>query len=84
MQKTSETRSARSVRNRALILFSLIVVVTLLWVLLLMYTNLPVLVLAIVGLLSLFLLSVATAWMVMAVPRSDGTKPHAGAEHDAG
>lgn len=82
MQKKGETRGMHSVRNRALILFSLIVVVTLLWVLLLLFTNLPVLVLAVVGLVSLFLLSVATAWLVMAVPRRGGSQTQADPGHD--
>lgn len=59
--------------KRALILTVLIVVVTFFWVLLLMYTNLPNLALAGIGLLSLLVLSVATAWTAIAFPsRSKG------------
>jgi len=82
VQEKGNTRGAHKVRNRALILFGLIVVVTLLWVLLLLFTNLPVFVLAIVGLVSLFLLSVATAWMVMAVPRRGREQSQAGTGRD--
>jgi hypothetical protein len=54
--------------RRSIILATLIVVVTFFWVLLLLYTNLPTLVLGGIALLSLVLLSVATAWTAMAFP----------------
>lgn len=61
----------RTLRNRVLVLFPMIAVVTLLWTLLLKFTNLPALALAVVALTSLLLLSVTTAWTAMAVPRRE-------------
>jgi hypothetical protein len=63
-KKTGMSAAAR----RYIILAALIVVVTFLWVLLLLYTNLPMLALGGIALLSLVLLSVATAWTAMAFP----------------
>ncbi len=54
--------------QRALILTVLIVTVTFFWVLLLLYTNLPTLALAGIGMVCLLVLSVATAWTAMAFP----------------
>ena len=55
--------------RRTIIVASLIAVVTLFWVVLVVYTNLPILVLAGIALISLLLLSVATAWAAAAIPR---------------
>lgn len=55
--------------QRALILTVLIVTVTFFWILLLLYTNLPTLALAGIGLVCLLVLSVATAWTAMAFPK---------------
>ncbi len=57
-----------TVRNRMIVLACLIAVVTLLWVVLLLYTNLPTIALAGIALVSLVLLSVATAWAAIAAP----------------
>lgn len=54
--------------KRALILTVLLVAVTFFWVLMLLYTNLPVWAMAGIGLVSLLLLSLATAWTAMAFP----------------
>jgi len=54
-----------------MVLVPLIVAVSLFWVLMLLFTNLPWLALAVIALLSLTLLSVATAWTAMAMPRRD-------------
>jgi len=56
-------------RRRSIIVAALIAIVTLFWVVLLLYTNLPTLALAGVALVCLVLLSVATAWAAIAVPR---------------
>jgi len=58
-----------SAGRRIIIVAALIPVVTLFWVALLIYTNLPTLAMAGIGLISLLLLSVATAWAAIAVPR---------------
>lgn len=55
--------------RRTIIVTALIAVVTLFWVVLLVYTNLPTLVLAGVALISILLLSVASAWAAAAIPR---------------
>ena len=68
MSNTVSNPSPRSLRARALVLFPMIAVVTLMWTLLLKFTNLPVPALAAVALLSLSLLSVTTAWTAMALP----------------
>jgi hypothetical protein len=59
--------------RRAVLVAALIAIVTLFWVALLVYTNLPTMAMAGIALVSLLLLSVATAWAAMAVPgrRSD-------------
>lgn len=62
-----KSMGARAVR--VLITTALIVVVTFFWVLMLVYTNLPVLVLAAIALVSLLTLSVATAWTAIAFPK---------------
>lgn len=72
MQATNQTPGISIARRRSLILASLIVVVTLFWVLLLYFTNLPTLALAGIGLLSILTLSVGTAWTALAIPRSAG------------
>lgn len=56
-------------RRRSIIVAALIAIVTLFWVVLLLYTNLPTIALAGVALVCLVLLSVATAWAAIAVPR---------------
>lgn len=56
-------------RRRSIIVAALIAIVTLFWVVLLLYTNLPTIALAGVGLVCLVLLSVATAWAAMAGPK---------------
>lgn len=55
--------------RRAIVVVSLIVVVTLLWVALLMYTNLPAIAMVGIAIIGLLLLSTATAWAALAVPR---------------
>ena len=61
--------------RRTIIVVSLIAVVTLFWVVLLVYTNLPTIVLAGIALVSILLLSVATAWASAAIPqRRSGTE----------
>ncbi|MGB5812931.1 MAG: hypothetical protein WBG86_20530 [Polyangiales bacterium] len=60
-----------SLKRRSLLLVVLIVLVTLFWVLMLVHTNLPTLVLGLIAVLSILLLSVATAWTAMALPGRD-------------
>jgi len=55
--------------RRMIIVASLIAVVTLLWVLLLLYTNLPGIALGAFALVGVALLSVASAWAAAAIPR---------------
>jgi len=55
-------------RRRMIVVAALIAVVTLVWVALLMYTNLPTIALGAIALVSLVLLSVATAWAAIAAP----------------
>ena len=69
MQDESNAAQWRTVRRRGMVLVPLIVVVSLFWVLMLSFTNLPWLALAVIALLSLTLLSVTTAWTAMAMPR---------------
>ncbi len=69
MQKQDETTGMSTARSRSLILVALIIVVTLFWVLMLLYTNLPTAVLAVIAVVSILLLSVATAWTATALPR---------------
>ena len=71
MQDESNAAQWRTVRRRGMVLVPLIVAVSLFWVLMLLFTNLPWLALAVIALLSLTLLSVATAWTAMAMPRRD-------------
>ena len=68
MQDANTKTGMSAAGRRSIILATLIVVVTFLWVLLLLYTNLPMLALGGLALLSLVLLSVATAWTAMAFP----------------
>lgn len=60
----------KSVTRRSVMLVALIVLVTLFWVLMLAYTNLPTLVLGLIAVLSVLLLAVATAWTAMALPKT--------------
>lgn len=60
----------KSVKLRSVMLVALIVVVTLFWVLMLAYTNLPTLALGLIAVVSVLLLSLATAWTAMALPRN--------------
>ncbi len=67
--QANDANNDGSVRGRrSLILTVLIVSVTFFWVLILTYTDLPMIALAGIGVLSLLLLSVATAWTTMAFP----------------
>ncbi|MEM1081841.1 MAG: hypothetical protein AAGH65_09700 [Pseudomonadota bacterium] len=56
---------------RTVLLSILMVVVTLFWVMLVLNTNLPPLLLLGIGLLSILILSIATAWAALVVPTSD-------------
>jgi hypothetical protein len=58
----------RAAGRRAIIVASLIAIVSLLWVVLFVYTNLPTFALAVIALVSVVLLSVATAWAAVALP----------------
>jgi len=62
----------QSVTRRAILLVALIVIVTLFWVLMLAYTNLPIIALFGIGVVSIALLAVATAWTAMALPKNSG------------
>lgn len=67
--QTNNTKKGLGTRGqRAFILAALIVIVTFSWVLMLMYTSLPTLALVGIALLSLLVLSLATAWTAMAFP----------------
>lgn len=55
--------------RRVIVTAALIAIVTLFWVVLLLYTNLPTLALAGIALVSIALLSTATAWTAIATPR---------------
>jgi apolipoprotein N-acyltransferase len=55
--------------RRVVLVAALIAVLTLFWVLLLLYTNLPTIALAAIAVVGLLLLAVATAWAASAVPR---------------
>ena len=68
MQDKTNAARWRTVRRRGMVLIPLIVVVSLFWVLMLYFTNLPWPVLAVIAFLSLTLLSVTTAWTAMAMP----------------
>ena len=69
MQTNDHTTDMGSLRRRSILLAALIVIVTLFWVVMLLYTNLPTIAMAGIGLISLLLLAVATAWTAMAVPK---------------
>lgn len=68
MQDANTKPGLSAAGRRSLILATLIVVVTFFWVFVLLYTNLPAIALVGIGVLSLLLLSVATAWTAMAFP----------------
>lgn len=68
MPTTDQTTGFSAARRRSLILASLIVIVTLFWVLLLNFTNLPTIALGAVAVISLITLSIGTAWAAMALP----------------
>ena len=72
MQDQARIASWRIVRRRAMILVPLIVVVPLLWWLL--GIHLPLLGQVVMGFLSILLLSVATAWTVVAAPRRGASR----------
>ncbi|MBY6205189.1 hypothetical protein [Halomonas denitrificans] len=69
MNPQSRTPWIRSAGRRIAVTASLIVIVTLAWVVLLFRTDLPLLAMIGIGVVSLLLLSVAVAWAAMAVPR---------------
>ncbi|MEN1727363.1 MAG: hypothetical protein AAGJ52_02895 [Pseudomonadota bacterium] len=58
--------------RRAVMLAALIVLVTLFWVSMLVYSSLSTLLLGAIALLSLLVLSMATAWAVVAIPSERG------------
>lgn len=68
MQENKRIAASGNAPRRSLVLVALIVLVTLFWVLMLAYTNLPTLALGIIAVISIALLSVATAWTAMALP----------------
>lgn len=72
MNKQDHDKSLSARRRRPLLLTVLIVTITFFWVGLMLYTNLPTLVMAGIGLVSLLVLAVATAWTAMAFPSRDG------------
>jgi uncharacterized membrane protein YhaH (DUF805 family) len=72
VQDNPHSQTAGKAPRRSLVLVALIVLVTLFWVLMLAYTNLPTTVLAAIAVLSIALLSVATAWTAMALPARRG------------
>lgn len=61
----------RTATFRTIILVVLIGVVVPFWIYLVFFTNLPMLVLAVIALVMLLLLSTATAWSAIAIPRRD-------------
>jgi len=69
VESENNTSWAGTARRRSIIVAALIAIVTLLWVVLVLYTNLPTIALAGVALISLLLLSTATAWAAVAIPR---------------
>ena len=72
MQAKDTTKGSGAAIWRALILTVLIVVIPFFWIVVLFFTDLSLLVLAVIALLCLLLLSVATAWTAIAFPsRSD-------------
>lgn len=72
MQSNDTNTVAGAAGRRSIILTLLVVAVTFFWVLILLYTNLPTAALAGVAVLSILLLSVATAWTAMAFPSRSG------------
>lgn len=77
MQAKESSKGLGTPGKRALMLSVLIVAVTFSWVLMLMYGNLPTLVLAGIALLSLLVLALATAWTALAFPsRSQSQQAH--------
>lgn len=76
MESENNGSWVKKARRRGLITGALIPAVTLYWVILLMYTNLPPLMLGIVAVVSLLLLSVAIAWTVTAVPAGQPGSGH--------
>ncbi len=75
MQANDAKTGVSTASRRSLILTALIVAVTFFWVLMLFYTNLPTIALAGLALVSLLVLSVATAWTAMAVPSRSKRQP---------
>lgn len=73
MQKQDETTGMSAALRRSLILVALIIVVTLFWVLMLLFTNLPTAALGVIAAVSIVLLSLATAWTATALPRPGST-----------
>lgn len=71
MNKQEHDKDMSARRRRPLLLTVLIVTITFFWVVLMLYTNLPMLVMAGIGLVSLLVLAVATAWTAMAFPSRD-------------
>jgi hypothetical protein len=71
VQTQDQSSGFSTAQRRLLILAVLIVTVTLFWVLLLYFTNLPTVALVAVGLLSLVTLSIGAAWAAMALPGKD-------------
>ena len=72
MEANDAKNSAGNRNQRVLFLTVMIVLITFLWVVLLLSTNLPMLALAGIGLLSVLVLSLATAWTAMAFPGRGG------------
>jgi len=68
LESENNASSKKIAARRMIIVASLIAVVTLLWVALLLYTNLPAFALAGFAVVGLLLLAVATAWAALAVP----------------
>ncbi|MGY6553587.1 MAG: hypothetical protein ACXIUM_03595 [Wenzhouxiangella sp.] len=68
MQTGRNTINSGERKKRALMLAALVVIVSLFWVVIMLFTNLPTMALAGIGLISLVLLALATAWTAMAFP----------------
>lgn len=68
MESNNNSSWIGTARRRMIVLACIIAVVTLFWVMLLLYTNLPTIALVGIGLVCLVLLSLATAWTAMAAP----------------
>lgn len=69
MESDNKTSWIGTAGRRVVLVAALIAVLTLFWVLLLLYTNLPTIALAAIAVVGLLLLAVATAWAASAVPR---------------